>query len=637
MRVWRFVASRFGRLRLVWKLLVPLVGMTLVVGLLGAFLIARHLSDQAEVDLEQDLFRRSVAAETTVRDARLDATDAVRFGANIQGVPDAVATDDATALRALVASVAATHTGLDLLVVAGADGIGLVELLRIDGEFDVGEGTAWDASDGGARLLEARSRADLRSGFVEARGTWILGVSGPVTTDEGVVGTVIAGTAASRVAAAAAERAGTPVSIYDARGRLIAASKGATHEPAPTGPERASVRRIEQVAGERSGVLFRSVDVGPGTDATIAVSVPTARAFEAAEGASLRLVILVVAAMAGIVALGLVLARVLLRQVRPLVETNRALGRGDLEARAPVYGGDELAELARGINLMAEQLEAAHAELEMRVAARTEELEHLYREGKETEHHRSQLFAEMVHEFRNQLFVIGGFGELMVDPAFTPETPDWRVEYGEAIVGAADDLRRRVDDILDLARSDAGQMHYEFEDLALPPFFADLSSTLVALARRGDIDMAIEIPTSLPRVRADGGRLRQIVMNLVSNAVKYTPPGGGITLRGRRRGHHVEISVSDTGIGIPPQAGERIFEPFYRATGDDESPILSSSGLGLAVSKRLVLGHGGDIDYRSERGAGTTFTFTLPVVTARPRSPSAPRKPSPRRHTARRN
>lgn len=605
----------FSRPGLLWKMLIPLVGMTLLVGLVGVFAIARHLTSGAESDLERDLLRRSAMAEAAIRDVRLDLADAARFGANIRGVPIAVANGDRASLTALVASVPAARTGLDLLVVTGPDGVGLVEVIRGPTGFVMSSGGSWNDPDAGDVNVDDAA-LELRAGFLTVDDRWIFAVAGDVKDEGRPVGTIMVGMSAEAVAGEAAGRAGAPVTVYESRGRLVATSAGGTKATPPERRAGAEVRRLETVAGEHSAVLYSPLDAGSPSAGTVAVRLPTTDAFASSRGASLRLAGLVLVAMAGIVGLGVVLARGILRQVRPLVETNRALGRGDLGARAPVYSQDELGELARGLNLMAEQLEAAHAELEMRVAARTEELERLYRQGLAAEQGRSQLVAEIVHEFRNQLLVIAGYGDLMVDPV-EPDTADWRLEYGQAIGTAAADLCARVDDILDLAQADVGQISYEFEPVSLSEFFAEHGGVLGALARRGDIALVTEVPDSLPRVRADTSRLRQIVMNLMSNAVKYTPPGGEVRVGAQRVGARVEVFVADTGIGIDPEAGDRIFEPFYRTSGRPQHRGFPSTGLGLAVTKRLVEGHGGRITYRSSPGAGAAFTFTLPVVTKR--------------------
>ncbi|MGH2830534.1 MAG: sensor histidine kinase, partial [Actinomycetota bacterium] len=133
-------------------------------------------------------------------------------------------------------------------------------------------------------------------------------------------------------------------------------------------------------------------------------------------------------------------------------------------------------------------------------------------------------------------------------------------------------------------------------------------------ARGSGVRAKIRVPKDLPPVLADPRRLREILLNLVDNAVKYTPEGGTVEISAHALDGAVAIAVADTGIGIPPGTGDRVFEPFFRAEGVRTQQGQASSGLGLAVVKRLVEAHGGRIDYESAPGAGTTFTFTVPTV-----------------------
>lgn len=605
----------FRRLGLLWKLLLPLVGMTLAVGMLGAFLTVRHLTARAEVDLDQDLFRRSTIAEATLRDHGLRLAESVRFGANLEGAPEAVAGGDVARVRELLASVPAARPSLDLVVVADRDGVGIVEVTRAADGFRIGAGRQWGDLPGAPAPASSAPPAGPGAALVRVDEGPVLAVAGPIQVDGQVVGTLIAGIDARAAARSAADRAGVAVDIYEPSGRLFAASgERRAGEPPPPVAEGSRVRRTERLDGEEVAVLYGPLDVVRDQVGLVAVRLPVAPAFAAARGAALRVAALVVMAMAGIVGLGALIARMILRQVRPLVTTNRALGRGELSARAPVLGDDELGELARGLNLMAEQLQAGHEELELRVAVRTEELARVYRDALHAEQGRSELFAELVHELRNQVLVIAGYADLMADPSFDPGPPDWRLRYGTAIAGATDELRGRIDEVLDLAKAEAGKMDFDLEAVSVADVMAEMSTTVVALARRGDLGAEIQVPDDLPRVRADRRRLGQILMNLVSNAVKYTPPGGRIRIFARAVRDRVEVAVEDTGIGIPEEAGEQVFQPFYRVSATAAAQGgFASTGLGLAVTRRLVQGQGGRIWYASRPGQGTTFAFTLPI------------------------
>lgn len=633
MRILRLLGGWFGDLGLVWKLLIPLVGMTLVVGMVGTFAIVRELNERAQVDLERDLLRESATAEAALHDLGLSLSESVRFGANIEGVAGAVDRGDEETARRQLASVPAAQEVLDLLVVTDRDGRGLVEVQRQGDRLEVESGTPW-RERGAADLLaeDGGRRSFVRYAFLDVDGASFLVASGPIARDDEVVGTIIAGIDAGDAAGFAGRRAGSPVELYDDSGRVVAVSEGpVARSTPPDTPVRAQVRRTEERAGEEVAVVYSPLEFTGEPIGQLSVRMPTAPAFAAAQGTTLRLALLVLAAMGGVVALGVLVARLVVRQVRPLVDTSRRLGSGELTARAPRFGNDELGEVARGMNLMAEQLQAAQEEVKLRVTARTEELERLYQELLRLEEGRSEFFTQVVHEFRNQLFAIRTHAEMMRDPDFEPDSASWRSEYGELISEAAVELLRRVDEILELARAEAGKTEFEFEEVQLADVVEHLGPTISALARRGDLEASFEVPHNLPRVRADRDRLNQILMNLVSNAVKYTPPGGRVAISARRRGNTVEVAVADTGIGVPEDAGDRLFEPFYRAAGRAEGSEFTSSGLGLAVTRRLVESHGGEVGYVSHPGAGTTFTFTIPRA-RRPRPAQSTRR-VPRRAT----
>jgi signal transduction histidine kinase len=338
----------------------------------------------------------------------------------------------------------------------------------------------------------------------------------------------------------------------------------------------------------------------------MALSVPTAQAFATARGAGLRLALILFGAMAGVVAIGAALSRRILAQVRPLVETNRALGRGELEVRAPVLSSDELGELARGVNQMAEQLQASYETLELRVAQRTEEVQRLLKE-------RTEFFAALSHELRTPLAIIRGQAKMMLDPTY-PKGVKWVTQTGAVIDDSAAQLLSTVNDVLELARAESGRFELDVETIDLPDVVRGARPTIEGLTRANGLEIAVDVPDNLPPVRADRTRLREVIVNLVDNAAKYTPEGGAVDVSASARNGSVVVSVSDTGVGIPPEAGELIFEPFFRVPGTKAQRGQASSGLGLALAKRIVEAQGGKITFESRPEAGTTFTFTLPLA-----------------------
>jgi signal transduction histidine kinase len=260
---------------------------------------------------------------------------------------------------------------------------------------------------------------------------------------------------------------------------------------------------------------------------------------------------------------------------------------------------------------MAEQLAASYGELERRVEERTEELSRLYQENLAASEARSQFFATISHEFRTPLFAILANIEMLADPSLGPTTDDELRESLSTIDGASRLLLERVNEMLDLARTESTGLDLQLGPVELASVWDELGPTVAALARSNDLTLVVDLDAGLPAVWADGDRLRQIVLNLTSNAVKYTPAGGTVTVAAAPRGDDVEISVSDTGIGIPKSVGDRVFEPYYRVKGSRAQGRWASTGLGLALTKRLVEAHGGRIRFESTK-RGTTFYVELP-------------------------
>lgn len=605
---------RFRDLKLFWKLLVPFFLVIVVLGSAGSFLIVRFLSARAQDAFDQDLFRRAVQAEAHVFDRSLYVLDSVRLGANFEGVPEAVQGRDRAGLSEALAGVPAARPDLDLVVATDDRGVGLVEIVRSGDGYERSDGSAWAdrpfVRDVLGGLVD--EAGDKRVGFDGSSGTVMFATAGPIKRDGRVVGAVIAGLGVPRLASEISERVGGTAALYDTGGNALGqAGRAGTLPPPPAGSGARPVRVSHSIGDVDMATSYAELTLRGQRLGTVAVSLPDQAAFSPVRGATSGLVLMLLTAMAAISALGALLSRYILRQVKPLIETNRRLGRGDLSARAPLVSADELGELTRGFNAMASQLQASHEELESRVAQRTDELQRLHNQMVKANEERAELFAMISHEFRSPLTAIIGHADVMLNPRFDPADEKWRGEFGAAIKGAGEDLLGHVNEILDIAKLESGKMELDIGEVSLADLIHELEGTITALASQGELKVTFDVPRDLPPVRGDRTRLRQIVLNLVSNAVKYTPAGGRVTLAVSQQRGRVEVSVSDTGVGIPKKAGNRVFEPFYQVSGTKTQKGQASSGLGLSLTKRLVEAHRGKIWYTSEPGRGTTFTFSL--------------------------
>jgi signal transduction histidine kinase len=286
------------------------------------------------------------------------------------------------------------------------------------------------------------------------------------------------------------------------------------------------------------------------------------------------------------------------------VATNRALEQGVLTARTPVLGDDELGELARGINRMAESLQDSHETLEARVEERTREIHRLLQQ-------RSDFFASLSHELRTPLAVILAKSELILAPMIG--STDGRVrDFTATIHHSADQVLSVVNEILDLAKAESGHLELAIEDVSLTEELDELHGTFEGLVSPAGLTVTVDVPDDLPLLRADRAHLRKMLLNLVDNAAKYTAAGGRVKIRAVARADRVEVSVADTGVGVPSQDRLHVFDPFYRVPGTRTQRGQAATGLGLALTKRLAEAQGGTIGFTSRPGRGSTFTISLP-------------------------
>jgi signal transduction histidine kinase len=225
---------------------------------------------------------------------------------------------------------------------------------------------------------------------------------------------------------------------------------------------------------------------------------------------------------------------------------------------------------------------------------------------------KSEFVAIVAHDFRKPLMAIRGFAELVLEEPDLP--PEARQEFMRTVVSETEALARLADDTLLITRIETGELQYRWEELDLGPFLLD--AVPMGLSEHS---ILMDVPADLPKVVVDPDKLRQVITNLVTNAVKYSPQGGSIVVRARARAtEHVVVEVEDHGLGIPQDQLGRLFQKFQRVR-TDEHLSLPGSGLGLYICRLIVEGHGGQIWVESELGKGSTFGFVLPVDARRAR------------------
>ena len=229
-------------------------------------------------------------------------------------------------------------------------------------------------------------------------------------------------------------------------------------------------------------------------------------------------------------------------------------------------------------------------------------------------HLKSQFLATVTHELRTPLHSIISYGALILEGYVAGELSTEQEEHIQFIVRRAEDLSHLVDDMLDLSKIEADRLEVKVEPLSLVPCLSEVVNQLKPMANNKELHLTLEIEDALPMVLADSHRIRQIAINMVSNALKFTEQGG-VTIRCMLLGQYnmLRVSVYDTGIGISPAALDYIFEAFRQADGST-TRRFGGTGLGLTIAKKLIELQGGEVAVESILGQGSTFSFTLPLV-----------------------
>jgi len=303
--------------------------------------------------------------------------------------------------------------------------------------------------------------------------------------------------------------------------------------------------------------------------------------------------------------------RKLIDYIKGIASAADRLSKGD--PTVDVVPRSERDVLSHSFNRMAQNLIRQREHLEEQVTLRTAELEELNVQLETATRHKSEFLANMSHELRTPLNAIIGFSDVLLEKEkMVGGLNEKQEEYVEDILGSGRHLLSLINDILDLSKVEAGRMELELTTFDLQMLLEDTLMLVRERATRHGIQLTLDVDTQVGDLTADGRKVKQILLNLLSNAVKFTPDGGKISVRTGRSAGLVEISVSDTGIGISPEDQQRIFEEF-RQTKRKEPQEGEGTGLGLTLAKRFVELHGGRIWLESEVGRGSTFTFTLPM------------------------
>ena len=293
--------------------------------------------------------------------------------------------------------------------------------------------------------------------------------------------------------------------------------------------------------------------------------------------------------------LGFVLSWSVIGPIQRIDARLAKISSGDFSGHVDVDNRDELGALAANVNRM------------------NDELRRLYTELEETSRHKSEFLANMSHELRTPLNAILGFAQVLRERMFG-DINEKQAEYLDDILASGNHLLSLINDVLDLSKVEAGQVALERAPFSLRDALEQGVVVVREQASNDGVTIALTADPEADVVEGDARRIQQVIFNLLSNAVKFTPVGGSVDVTTARANGEVRVEVADTGPGIAPEERERLFDEFQQ--GDAGVAQGEGTGLGLALSKRLIELHGGRIWVESELGAGSTFMFTLPAGSA---------------------
>src|SRR6266480_901495 len=380
-------------------------------------------------------------------------------------------------------------------------------------------------------------------------------------------------------------------------------SAGTSDNPSET------VQEAENIEGRK--VLTAYAPVAP-LGWLMFVELPAEEAYAPLYAALKRLAFVLLGALGFAVLAGMFLAGRMVGPIQALQTGAARIGRGDLSQRIAIKTGDELEALADQFNDMAGQLQESYAGLEQKVEERTREVEEKSRQLEMASQHKSQFLASMSHELRTPLNAIIGLTEMMVTNAARFGT-EKAAEPLRRVHRASTHLLGLINQVLDLSKIEAGKLELNPESVNLTPLIDEVIGTARQLAEQNKNHLVAESQENLGPLIVDPMRLRQILLNLLSNACKFTKQGE-VTLHVKKvvNGRNwIEFAVADTGIGMTPVQQAKLFEEFTQADSSTARQY-GGTGLGLAITRKLARMMGGDVTVTSEPGKGSIFTVRLP-------------------------
>jgi signal transduction histidine kinase len=582
-------------------------------------------------NLEERQLRKALVQEHAMRLSRLVSADYERLIEDAQQLLvtlaqlPAVRDSNQSACNALFADLLAQRSSYANLGVIDADGNISCSALPT-GELYLGDRVYF------RRALATRDFAigEYQIGRITGKASVNFGY--PVLDDAARVQAVVFAALdlawLNKLAGQAGMPAGTMLTVIDRNGTILSRYPDEGKWVGKLMPERLVLNAIQNQKGNGTtdapgtdGIprLFSFAPFGgavQSADAYVSVGIPAAVAFAGVNQILARnLAVLGLVAVLALAAAWLGGNLFIVRQIRALVAATERVAAGELGVRTGLpQGQGELSQLAGAFDQMAESLERAHERrlLEEELRRKNYQLEQQNLAVQEANRLKTEFVSMVSHELRTPLTSIQGYAELLLEDERIGEA---QRESLNSIKKNSDRLLGLITDLLDLSRMEAGRLDLHRTSLDLVHLIREVAGSLRPLIEAKRQRLRLDLGEALPAAWADADRVTQILTNLISNAHKYTPVEGGITVAARRDNGFVRVDVSDTGIGLSPEDQAQLFTKFFRVH-DHSLQAGGGTGLGLVITRFLVELHGGRITVSSVPGHGSTFSFSLPTAEA---------------------
>jgi signal transduction histidine kinase len=606
------------------QLIIPYVLLTLLTALIGLFIITRLVTSSVRERFINQLFESSrVAADGVVRQ-ETGHLEELRLMAFTQGVPDAITQGNVQSLEQLIFPLA-LNNDIDAVVAIDLDGQGIMTLIRDPetSDYRLGQGDDYADHDLVRNVLDQveDEYGDKFAAIINTAFGPYLFTSAPVwDSEDRLVGVLMVGERMDELLAEIKQQSLSDLVVLDLEGELIATTMVEAEEgfdtllinPSEVSDAMAWYNQEIELYGRDYQVAYAPFYIRNTRVGILGVVLPSNYVISTISTSRNVFSLAFSAGTIAVIIVGYALARSISRPIQRLKAISQSVASGDLEQVSEITREDEIGDLAESFDVMTNRLKERTAEAERLHAETIQRNEELAEINARLQAAQAQLVqseklaavgqltAGIVHDVKNPLAVIKGMAEELGEESGLDV---YVIDGLKTIRESANKASTIVTDLLKFARQSTPQMEQR-----------DVRQTIEAsvrlteyLARKGKVEVDVEIPAETILVTYDAQQIEQVLINLITNAIQAMPDGGNIKINLLSEDNQVAITVTDNGVGIRERDIGRIFDPFFTTKPEGEG-----TGLGLSVSYGIVSRHGGSIDVQSRIGRGTTFTIVLP-------------------------